>query len=83
MIESYLGGKVTEQVAFFIGAAVLVALMPLVPKIVVFRIRVLRFLHLTGFADWHERNFRVVAIALRSILAVIAAGLLIIGICGR
>ena len=73
----------TEQTAFFIGVVVAVALIPIVPKIVIFRIRVLRFLHLTGFADWHEKNFRVVVIALRSILAVIAAGLLIIGVYGR
>ena len=42
-----------------------------------------RFLRLAAFADWHERNFRAVVIALRVILAALAVSLLILGIYGR
>lgn len=73
----------SEQTVFFIFAAIAAALVPLVPKIVVFRIKVLRFLHLAGFADWHQRNFAVVVIALRVILTMLAITLVILGIFGR
>lgn len=73
----------TEQSVFIILAVVSALLIPFVPKVVTFRIKVLRFLRLVGFADWHERNFRAVVIALRSMLVVLAIALLILGVYGH
>jgi len=39
--------------------------LPLVPHMVQVRIGVLRWLGLKWFADWHERGFRQIVIAVR------------------
>ena len=73
----------SEQTLFLIFAVAILAMIPIVPKMVTFRIKVLRFLRLAGFADWHERNFRQVVIALRCIFVGLASILLWLAIYGR
>lgn len=60
------------------AAAVAVALIPLAPKIVWLRIRILRFLRLNWLANWHERHFEGVVIAVRILAAAIAVFLIVL-----
>ncbi|MCK5125621.1 MAG: hypothetical protein KAR42_05155 [candidate division Zixibacteria bacterium] len=61
-------------------AALIAALIPIVPKMVTLRIWILRKLHLRWFANFHEKYFDGMVIAVRVILAVIAVILIGLGI---
>ncbi|MHC4500989.1 MAG: hypothetical protein ACYS21_17960 [Planctomycetota bacterium] len=71
-----------ESVYYFIVAAVLLALIPIVPKMIAFRIRVLHFLRWKSLASWHERNFRGFVIGVRLIMVAIALTLIIVASTG-
>lgn len=71
-----------ESVYYFLVAAVLLALIPIVPKMITLRIRVLRFLRWKTLASWHERNFRGFVIGVRLTMAVIALTLITIASTG-
>jgi hypothetical protein len=68
----------TESTIFIISGVVFLALIPLVPKMVRFRIAVLRWLHWNWFAELFERNFDAFTWAIRAILLV--AGVVLVGI---
>lgn len=61
-----------NQVLFFILAGVMLLLLPLVPRMMTLRIRILRFLHLRWLADLHEKYFDGLTIAVRVILVAMA-----------
>jgi hypothetical protein len=67
---------------FFIVAAIFVAIIPLVSKMMALRIKMLRFLRLNWLADWHQRNFHGFVIAVRVILGVLAIVLVVLGLTG-
>ena len=71
-----------KQFWFLVVAAVLLALLPLVPKMVAFRIKVLDFLHLSWLADWHQRYSHGIVIAVRITLTGLAILLVIIALTG-
>jgi hypothetical protein len=50
---------------YLILVAVLAMTLPLVPHMVRVRIGVLRWLGLNGLANWHQRGFRQIVIAVR------------------
>ena len=68
-----------KQILYFVLAGVMLLLLPLVPKMVTLRIKILRFLHLRWLADLHEKYFRGLTIALRVILAAMAGLLTALG----
>ncbi|MBU8933975.1 MAG: hypothetical protein KOO62_08195 [candidate division Zixibacteria bacterium] len=72
----------SETIYYFIIAAILVALIPIVPKFLCLRIKILRFLRWKSLADWHARHFGGLVIAVRAIMGVIAIVVLILGIKG-
>lgn len=61
-------------------AVIPAGLILLVPQIVQLRVKVLRFLKLNWLADLHENNFRIMVIAMRVILAVLAGLLVYLGL---
>ena len=61
-----------QDVALIAFAILLFVLIPIVPKMVGLRIRVLRWLKWNKLADWHERNITVLTPIIRSILFVLA-----------
>ena len=68
----------TQNMALLIVAAIVVGLIPIVPKMVGLRIKVLRWLRLNRLADWHERNIKTLTPIVRGIMGAIA--LVLIGI---
>jgi len=63
---------------YFVAGAIVLGLIPLVPQLVRLRIRALRFIHWQRLANWHERNFDVLVVAVRIIMAVI--GIIVISL---
>lgn len=70
----------SQQVLFIAVGVVLLALIPIVPLMLRFRIKVLRWLHWNWFAELFERNFRSFTLAARLILLVGGLVLLVAGI---
>ena len=65
-----------EQTVLLIVTAITAALIPLAPKMLRLRILVLKKVHLVWLASFHERNFKVLVTAMRSIMVVIIVVLL-------
>ncbi len=68
----------TEQTYYIVVALILVALLPLVPKMIALRTRVLYALHLRCLAGWHDRNAGTLVVAVRVIMAAIAVTLAVL-----
>lgn len=66
------------QTYYIIAAVIMLGLIPLVPKMMNFRILVFRKLHLNWLANLHENHFRGFVIAVRIILAAMAVLLLLL-----
>lgn len=66
----------TEQTIILIAIVITAALIPLAPKLLRLRIYVLRKVHLKWLADFHERNFKVLVVIMRSIWVMIIVALL-------
>ncbi|MDH3892717.1 MAG: hypothetical protein OEV49_16770 [candidate division Zixibacteria bacterium] len=71
-----------EQTVMLIVTAITAVLIPIAPKMLKFRILVLKKLHLIWLADFHERNFKVLVVAMRSIMVAIIVVLLWIALGG-
>ncbi len=72
----------TKPTLYIIVAFLIMAMVPLVPKMIALRTTVLQGLHLRSFADWHNRNARTLTLIVRGIFVAIAVVLLIIGLTG-
>lgn len=68
------------SICLFGLAAIMVGIIPLMPKMVKLRIFILRKLRFRWLADWHQKHFEGIVIAARTIIAVIALILLGLGI---
>lgn len=66
------------QTYYLIGALIMLVLIPLVPKMMRFRILVFRKLHWMWLADMHEKYFKGLVIAVRIIIATIGIILLLL-----
>ena len=66
----------TQDTALVIFALILFLLVPIVPKMVGLRIKVLRWLKWNRLADWHERNIPVLTSIIRAVMIVLAIYLL-------
>ena len=66
------------QTYYIIGAVIMFGLIPLVPKMMNFRIFVFRKLHWNWLADLHEKHFKGLVMAVRIIIATIGAILLLL-----
>jgi hypothetical protein len=69
-----------EQMYCIIAAVIALVLIPLVPKMICLRARVLRAVHWNSLAEWHERHLNVLVPIVRAILAAIAVVLLVLGL---
>ena len=69
-----------QSTALILLAAVAVALIPIVPRLVQLRVRILRFVRLNRLADWHERHTGAITLAVRVMLGVLAAVLAYLGV---
>jgi len=63
----------SQATALYIVAAIMLLLIPIVPKMVALRVRVLRFVRLRGLADWHERHIVGISLGIRIVLGALAA----------
>lgn len=61
-----------EHVYYILVATILVALLPLVPKMIAMRTRVLHILRLKCLAGWHERNAGTLVVVVRVIFTALA-----------
>lgn len=73
----------TQSTLLIIVGALMIVLVPIVPLMVEFRVKVLHAMHLHGLADWHERNKNVLVVAVRIIFVILAVVLLAMGLSGR
>ncbi len=71
-----------ERMYYAIIAALIIILLPIVPKMVQVRIAVLRWLRWNWLADAHERGFKPLVIAVRVVMVCIAAYLFFLTIGG-
>ncbi len=60
------------------ATAITIGLIPLAPKLIRLRIRILRFLRLDWFANLHEKYFNGIVIAVRVIWVAIAIFLIVL-----
>ena len=65
-----------QDVALISFAILLFVLIPLVPKLVIIRIRFLRWVKWNKIADWHERNSVRLVPVIRSVMFVVAVYLI-------
>jgi hypothetical protein len=72
----------SEQTVFLIFAAMAILVFPLVPKMVMFEIKTMRFLHLNSSAGRHERDYAVIVFIKRALLMVMAVFFLMKAIFG-
>ncbi|MFH1700716.1 MAG: hypothetical protein ABIE07_09035 [Candidatus Zixiibacteriota bacterium] len=64
---------------YIVVAIVLAILIPLVPYIVNFRIRILKWMRLKSPANWHEKGFKAIVITIRCVLFMMAIYLFLLG----
>lgn len=65
-------------VLLIVAVLMLTVMIPLVPKMIVLRARVLRWFHLYRLADWHERNASTLVPIVRTIITAIALILILV-----
>ena len=67
-----------ERLFFLIVAFLMIILIPLVPRMIEFSIKVLRMLNWKGLADLYGKNFRQLVTILRIMLALIIIILMVL-----
>lgn len=72
----------SKSLILVILAAIMLILVPIIPKMISLRISILRWLKLNRLADWHQRYSKGIAVFVRVILIVLAGYLLYIGVPG-
>lgn len=72
-----------EHVYYIVVATILVAMLPLVPRMIALRTRVLHALRLRSLAGWHDRNASTLVVVVRLILAAIAVVLVVLAFAGQ
>lgn len=71
-----------KPIYLFIIAGIMLALIPMAPKMLELRIRILRFMRLNRLADWHHRHSMGFILAGRLIMVAMAVLLVFAGIGG-
>jgi len=67
----------------YVGVVALLGLTPLVPKMILLRIRVLRFLHWNSLGNWHETNFHPLVVIVRALMVAMAMTLVVLDLTGK
>lgn len=70
----------SKSVAIIVIGVILLGIVPIVPKMLALRVRVLHFFRWNRLADWHERNARGIIIGVRLLFAALAVYLLMLAI---
>ncbi|UCE24991.1 MAG: hypothetical protein JSU74_02780 [Candidatus Zixiibacteriota bacterium] len=73
----------TKLAIHILAALLILTLVPIVPKMIAIRTRVLYALRLRRLAAWHDRHAVQLVTVVRVTIAVIAAIITILGFCGR
>lgn len=58
----------SQNIALGLVAVLMIGLIPLVPKLIMFRVKVLRWFKWNRLADWHERNIKILTPIIRGIM---------------
>ena len=72
----------SETTYLIILSVIVFSLVAIAHKMVLLRIKVLNFLHLYAFANWHERHIEGVSWSVRIILTCLGLYLLYLGLSG-
>ena len=72
----------SQNILFFMMAALFLCLIPLVPRLLNLRIRVLRFIHWNWLAELHERFFDRLVVIIRVMMSIGVFILLFFGVKG-
>jgi hypothetical protein len=72
----------SQSLVLVILAAIMLLLVPIIPKMISLRIRILHWLKLHRLADWHQRYSKGISVFVRVVLVVLAGYLLYIGVPG-
>ena len=70
----------SESLACFILAGLMLFMVFITPHVLSLRIRIFRWLRLKWLADWHDRNRKPIIAAVRVLLSVVAVVLLVHGL---
>lgn len=69
----------SESAYLFIIAAICLALIPIAPKMIALRIKMLRAIEWNSLAGWHQRNLIGFVLIARIVMAVAAVILVVLG----
>lgn len=72
----------TKPTLHIVVVVILLGLVPLVPKMIALRTRVLHALHLNRLANWHDRNAATLVVVVRAIIVCVAVVVAVIGFSG-
>ena len=70
----------SKTTVYYLSAALIAGIIPIVPYILRLRIRILRFFRWQAFADWHERHARPIIFGVRIFMGALALYLLVMGL---
>ena len=68
------------KIFFILLGIIMLALIPLVPRLLRFRIRILERLRLEWLAGFHERHFSGIVLVIRVVLVAVGALMLVLGL---
>jgi ABC-type nickel/cobalt efflux system permease component RcnA len=72
----------SETVAYFIVAGLLMLIVVIAPLVLSLRIRIFRWLHWNWLANWHERHSKPIIVSVRVIMGAVAVYLIVLGVRG-
>ena len=67
-----------ELLLFLLIAVIMIILIPVFPRMIKFRIKVLRILKWNSLADFHERHFAQIVIIARTVIVLIVILLMVL-----
>lgn len=71
-----------QSTLFLLLAALLIILIPIAPRMIMLRIKVLSLMKLKGLADFHGRNFNRVVLIVRIVFVLFAVLLIVLAFAG-
>ena len=69
-----------ELLLFLLIAVIMIILIPVFPRMIRFRIKVLRILKWNSLADFHERNFVQIVTIARTVIVLIVILLMVLAL---
>ena len=72
------GGTMEELLLFLLIAGIMIILIPVFPRMIRFRIKILRILKWNSLADFHERHFAQIVTIARTVIVLIVIFLMVL-----